>query len=119
MRLVIAMFRFLYSSRFVSETAKEGVSVQSGSSLVSVETAMTSHMPPHTRKAGTKKNNRGWHPAVFVSIGWIVIIKKTVRHSFNISSPHEKSGKLEQQMNPDLGSKFQIRFDCRYKILVQ
>ena len=116
------MFRFLYSSRFVSETAKEGVSVQSGSSLVSVETAMTSHMPPHTRKAGRKgaeENNRVWHPVVFVSIGWIVIIKKTVRHSFNISSPHEKSGKLEQQMNPDLGSKFQIRFDCRYKILVQ
>ena len=27
----------------------EGVSVQSGSSLVSVETTMTSHMPPHTQ----------------------------------------------------------------------
>ena len=95
------MFRFLYSSRFVSETAKEGVSVQSGSSLVSVETTMTSHMlPPHTRQEGRKQKRiiGVGTPAVFVSIGWIVIIKKTVRHSFNISSPREKSGKLEQHM---------------------
>ena len=92
LRLVIAMFRFLYSPRFVSGSARrdgEGGCVSEVWILRGVETTMTSHMPPQGRKE--EENNRGWHPAVFVSIGWIVIIKKS-RASFipHILSSHKE-----------------------------
>ena len=103
LRLVIAMFRFLYSSRFVSETSKEGVSVQSGSSLVFCR---DNDDEPHAATHTQGRRIIGVGTPLCVCIDWLDCNynyqKKAVRHSSTISSPHVKSGKHE--LNQDIQS---------------